>query len=700
MRGPSATRTTSSARPLPSLAESFEVAERGSCAAAGAAIRPASTRSMTTARRAQPVELVGRRGDLVAVARLGVPRQPQRVAVVARDHVHVEVEDGLPCRAAARVERLTPSAPSALAHRAAQPLRGDARPPRRSSPGDLVQVAACSRGITSAWPRVAGLMSMKATVRSSSSTLVRGHLAGDDLAEQAVGVARPSARQPRLRYASLGGPCRADDRATPVARRRRDTSRDRAALGVRRASARRRSGSRRAARRSGCAARVEEERAHGTYWWPLGLLAAAGGARRRSRARPARSAPARRARGGGHRRRRLRRAALWFRRLLPHRTTCNVVAEAGDRDAERDARVRRPPRRRARRPDLPPGARRRWSPTRFPGWYERSDDLAAADAPGRRRAGARRARRAAGPRALRRAGAAGRRSARPRRSRDIAHARRSSRAPTTTSPRSRSLLELARLLRRAPGRGRARAARLHRLGGVVHGGHARLRAPPLRRAPTASARASSARDARLARADPARGRGDAPDARLHRRGSSELLAAAAQRRRRARCARGLRLALRDRRADRRCARGYRTATLGSVTSTRCRPTTTGRRDTADNVDYGTVARREALCEARRAAPQRAAGSSARARADRVLARCAISPAKLGLLELGEQLAELRPGRDPELARELVAAHERRAAGPASRQRERLAEHLARELEVARRSPRRRCARAWRGGRRR
>ena len=36
-----------------------------------------------------------------------------------------------------------------------------------------------------------------------------------------------------------------------------------------------------------------------------------------------------------------------FRRLLPHRTTYNVVGEAGDPDARGDARVRRPPRRRA-----------------------------------------------------------------------------------------------------------------------------------------------------------------------------------------------------------------------------------------------------------------------------------------------------------------------------------------------------------------
>ena len=39
---------------------------------------------------------------------------------------------------------------------------------------DREQVAACSRGTTRTWPRVAGLMSMKATVRSSSATRVAG----------------------------------------------------------------------------------------------------------------------------------------------------------------------------------------------------------------------------------------------------------------------------------------------------------------------------------------------------------------------------------------------------------------------------------------------------------------------------------------------------------------------------------------------
>ena len=86
---------------------------------------------------------------------------------------------------------------------------------------------------------------------------------------------------------------------------------------------------------------VEEERAPGGYWWPLGLanLIAAGGAavalRRRGRASRLLGAAA----GGvaatavwddlGH-------GSRWFRRaLLPHRSTWNVVATAGDRAAQR-----------------------------------------------------------------------------------------------------------------------------------------------------------------------------------------------------------------------------------------------------------------------------------------------------------------------------------------------------------------------------
>lgn len=86
----------------------------------------------------------------------------------------------------------------------------------------------------------------------------------------------------------------------------------------------------------GAEARIEAEPAHGTYWWPLGIGAALG------------------ALGGilGLRGRRLFGGALagaaaagmvsdfppgkrWLRRLLPRRTTYNVLCELGPADAER-----------------------------------------------------------------------------------------------------------------------------------------------------------------------------------------------------------------------------------------------------------------------------------------------------------------------------------------------------------------------------
>ena len=86
-------------------------------------------------------------------------------------------------------------------------------------------------------------------------------------------------------------------------------------------------------------ARIEVERAHGTYWVPLGLMAAAAGLAGLAAARGGRSARALAAAtgavaaagiaddvsGGRH----------LFRRLLPHRSTYNVVAETGDRAAGR-----------------------------------------------------------------------------------------------------------------------------------------------------------------------------------------------------------------------------------------------------------------------------------------------------------------------------------------------------------------------------
>ncbi len=94
-------------------------------------------------------------------------------------------------------------------------------------------------------------------------------------------------------------------------------------------------------RELGCRVAVEEEPAHGGYWWPIGLVNAAAAAagllaarRRRIHARAIAAALAGVGAAAlwddlGHGRR-------WFRRaLLPHRSTWNVVAEAGDPDAKR-----------------------------------------------------------------------------------------------------------------------------------------------------------------------------------------------------------------------------------------------------------------------------------------------------------------------------------------------------------------------------
>ena len=44
--------------------------------------------------------------DLARISRLGHPRQPQRIALVARDHVYVEVKDRLPGGGTAGVEQV------------------------------------------------------------------------------------------------------------------------------------------------------------------------------------------------------------------------------------------------------------------------------------------------------------------------------------------------------------------------------------------------------------------------------------------------------------------------------------------------------------------------------------------------------------------------------------------------------------------
>ena len=167
---------------------------------------------------------------------------------------------------------------------------------------------------------------------------------------------------------------------------------------------------------------------------------------------------------------------LWFRRaVLPRHPTWNVVAEAGDADAERTVVVV------AHHdaahwsllfaPQVPGSFARR-----FPGLIERVRHDAAGDVPGGRRAAA------GGPRAgcWARAGCGG-----------SAALLALGTAATMVEIGSRSIvpgandnltgvatvLGLARTLAEQPRRGRARPARLDRLGGVVHGGHAGLRAP-------------------------------------------------------------------------------------------------------------------------------------------------------------------------------------------------------------------------------
>ncbi len=79
--------------------------------------------------------------------------------------------------------------------------------------------------------------------------------------------------------------------------------------------------------------RLEEERAHGTYWWPIGLATGTAALAGLSRGRVAPAVVAGLAAATVADDVRLR--ARWLRRLLPQRSTANVVARAGDAAAER-----------------------------------------------------------------------------------------------------------------------------------------------------------------------------------------------------------------------------------------------------------------------------------------------------------------------------------------------------------------------------
>jgi hypothetical protein len=90
-------------------------------------------------------------------------------------------------------------------------------------------------------------------------------------------------------------------------------------------------------RELGAGARIEEEKAHGTFWWPGTLANAMGIAGAVAALRGKRLlGAALGAVGAAGLYDDVTGGSLWFRRrLLPHRSTWNVVAEAGDPDAER-----------------------------------------------------------------------------------------------------------------------------------------------------------------------------------------------------------------------------------------------------------------------------------------------------------------------------------------------------------------------------
>jgi hypothetical protein len=120
----------------------------------------------------------------------------------------------------------------------------------------------------------------------------------------------------------------------------------------------------------GLEARVEEAPAHGTYWYPLGLLSAAAGAAGALGGRAAATAVGALASlgviddvSGGPQR---------FRRLLPRRTTVNVIAVAGDPDAPTTLVVSA--HHDATRGGLifHPGPSR-WVAHRFPAFYDRQE---------------------------------------------------------------------------------------------------------------------------------------------------------------------------------------------------------------------------------------------------------------------------------------------------------------------------------------
>ena len=194
----------------------------------------------------------------------GDPGQSHRVVGVARDHVQVEVEHGLPGDRAARVDQVDAVGAERLGHALRQPLG------RLNDGGELVgrDLEQVARVLLGDHERVA--VRARVDVHEGDRPVVLvdlpdGQFAGDDLAEDAVGVGWP---WPAGYPLACGAPWPTRSRRAPPGD---DRARHRLA---------RRARGRRVDRRSSCAslgadAHTESEQVHGGYWIPVGAPAAA-----------------------------------------------------------------------------------------------------------------------------------------------------------------------------------------------------------------------------------------------------------------------------------------------------------------------------------------------------------------------------------------------------------------------------------------
>src|SRR4051812_7605800 len=231
--------------------------------------------------------------------------------------------------------RLMPSAPSvALAVCA---IRWPARATAARSSGSISSRSrACARGTTSAWPRVAGLMSMNVTVRASLATIVAGISPATILQNRQSGSVAgiavdlihrlPQYAEERMSTTPTEAALHADV-AHLAALDRLPCSPGEAQAAAWIAERLRASGADRV--------RVDEELVHGTYFTPLGILnavGALGGVAVLGGRRVVGGAAAALAAVGlwqdltGARKRTLRR-------FLKRQTTTNVIAEFGPADA-------------------------------------------------------------------------------------------------------------------------------------------------------------------------------------------------------------------------------------------------------------------------------------------------------------------------------------------------------------------------------